>query len=433
MEGILPGVLDAHSPEPDVRYPGAGPADAGLGDTLARASRSPFFAQRLRDACISHEAPTWEQWRAIPPAYKEELRNVAEFDRAVVIAPRAEVVEFWRSGGVTGRPLYYPRTAADLEHAKFSFRHGLEIAGVTHADTVMVSFPFGIHPVGQMVARAAEAVGAAVVWAGAGSQLSSAAQVALVDELAVTVWCGMASFGLHLANTAEARGAPLAGGAVRLLVTSAEVISAPKRSLLRRLWGAEVRDIFGMTECTLMGAECGQSEGLHVWTQSSFCEVLDPDTLDPVPVGQTGTLCVTPKRTTHATPFIRWLSGDLVRLEVGCDCQYRDYPRVVHSGRTAGFFKYRGINIGHREAEEALYAIDTVRDFRVLVTSDDRLIVELEAAAACETNTANRVQRLFTDTFGVRAETVIVDRGSIASATADQVKAQRFVDQRVSA
>ena len=422
-------MLDAQAIEPDLRYPGSGPAQVGLLDTLAHASRSPFFAERLRVAGIDGGSPTWDQWRAIPPTSKEQLRELSDFGAAVVIAPRAEVVEFWRSGGVTGRPLYYPRTAADLEHAKQSFRLGLEIAGVTAADTVMVSFPFGIHPVGQMVARAAEAIGAAVVWAGAGSQLPSAAQVSLLSELGVTVWCGMASFGLHLANTAEAGGAPLSAADVRLLVTSAEVVSPPKRSLLERLWGAEVRDIFGMTECTLMGAECGRAEGLHVWTESSFCEVLDLDTLEPVALGETGTLCVTPKRTTHATPFVRWLSGDLVRMQTGCECAYSHYPRIVHSGRTAGFFKFRGVNIGHLEAEEALYAIDTLRDFRVLV-SDERLLVELEAAAGAEAFTEERVQRLFAETFGVRVQTLLVQRGAVVKATADQVKAQRFVDQR---
>ncbi|MHB1569681.1 MAG: phenylacetate--CoA ligase family protein [Solirubrobacteraceae bacterium] len=425
-------MLDAQAIEPDLRYPGAGPAAVGLADTIAGARRSPFFAERLRAAGIDGDQPTWEQWRAIPPTSKEQLRELPDFDAAVVIAPRAEVVEFWRSGGVTGRPLYYPRTGSDLEHAMQSFRLGLEIAGVTAADTVMVSFPFGIHPVGQMVARAAETIGAAVVWAGAGSQLPSAAQVTLLSELRVTVWCGMPSFGLHLANTAEAGGAPLSAGEVRLLVTSAEVVSPPKRSLLERLWGAEVRDVFGMTECTLMGAECGRSEGLHVWTESSFCEVLDVDTLAPVALGETGTLCVTPKRTTHATPFVRWLSGDLVRMQAGCDCAYSHYPRIVHSGRTAGFFKFRGVNIGHVEAEEALYAIDTLRDFRVLV-GDERVLVELEAAAGAEQLTEERVQRLFAETFGVRVQTLVVQRGAVVKATADQVKAQRFVDQRAGA
>ncbi|MGH2895468.1 MAG: phenylacetate--CoA ligase family protein [Solirubrobacteraceae bacterium] len=416
----------------DARYPAPDPLALGLGRALQWASRSPFFAGKLRAAGITEGEPvSWEQWRAIPPTTKDELRALRSFEDEVVIVERSEVIEFWRSGGVTGTPLYYPRTRADLDHQLEDFARALRIAGVTHQDTVVCSLPLGIHPAGQLLARAAEHIGAAVIWAGAGSQLPSAAQIELLHRFEATVWLGMASFGLHLAHVAEAAGMPLAESRVRLLVSTAEPLSASKRQLIGRLWGgAQVRDTFGMTEVSMLGAECGRRPGLHMWTETSFCEVLDPVTLQPTQPGEAGLLCVTAKATGSATPFIRWISGDIVRMQNGCECGHPHYPRLIHSGRTAGFLKVKGVNINHAECEERLYAIETLRDFRISITAADALLAELETVPGAGADTAAAVGAMFELHFGLRPDVTVLERGTIAHALADQVKAQRFVDLR---
>ena len=78
------------------------------------------------------------------------------------------------------------------------------------------------------------------------------------------------------------------------------------------MWGAEVFDVFGMSEAGLMGAENSAHDGIHIWTDMYVIEVVDPETGRTVPEGDVGTLCVTPLWTNHATPFLRWNSGDLV-------------------------------------------------------------------------------------------------------------------------
>ncbi|MGH7804010.1 MAG: phenylacetate--CoA ligase family protein, partial [Candidatus Binatia bacterium] len=313
---------------------------AELERAAVRAWQAPFFRKKLQAAGF---APgtwlDWNRWRAIPPTTKDELRAMPSFSDEVLVAPRDEIAEYWRSGGVTGRPLFYPRTHADIEASLEGFANALRLCGVGGSDVFLCSLPIGIHPAGQQTARAAELLGAAAIWAGAGNQTPSAAQIELVHELRATVWCGMASFGLHLGHLAEAAGKSLADSAVHTVITTAEVLSPKKRELLERLWGARVLDMFGMSEVTLMGAECGRRPGLHVWRTHSFCEVLDEGTLEPVKPGEVGVLCVTPLRTGNAVPFLRWLSGDVVRIEEGCDCAHRDDPRLIHAGRTLAFFK----------------------------------------------------------------------------------------------
>jgi phenylacetate-CoA ligase len=415
-----------------VAYAAAGPASVGLAGAIARARRSRFFANKLAAAGIADEGPIdWERWLAIPPTTKEELRAVGAPEHELWIVGREDVAEFWRSGGVTGRPLFYPRTAADVADSLDAFARCLAFAGVSAEDTFLCSLPIGVHPAGQQAVRAAERIGAATIWAGAGNQTPSLAQVDLVHDLGATVWCGMPSFGLHLAHLAEAAGRPLDRSAVRTLITTAEVLSNPKRSLLERLWGARVVDVFGMSEITLMGAECGRRPGLHVWKEVSFCEALDAQTLRPVAAGETGVLCVTPIAGGRALPFLRWLSGDLVRLEAGCECDEPSHPRLVHCGRTLGFFKVKGVNLNHAEVEDGLYQIPALVDFRVSVTPQERLLVELEGAEPLRAELGAAVEALFLARFGLSCDVAFVERGAIARSLEGQIKAQRFVDRRI--
>ena len=406
------------------------PLDA-LAIAVERARQAPFYARRLEAAGLSRGAALDpERWRSIPPTTKEELRAIERFRDELMIAPASEIAEFWRSGGVTGRPLFYPRTHADIAASLDAFGTAATVCGVRASDVFFCSLPIGIHPAGQQMVRAVQRLGAATVWAGAGNQTPSPAQVELVHELGATVWCGMASFGTNLGHIAEAAGRPLADSGVRLVVTTAEMLSPAKRALLEKLWGARVVDVFGMSEITLMGVECGCRPGLHVWREHSFCEVLDAETLEPVSLGEVGVLCVTPVAGGRAIPFLRWLSGDVVRIELGCDCDAAAHPRLVHSGRTLAFSKVRGVNLNHTEVEDALYAVAGLLDFRVSITAEEQILVEVEFSPGAPGEPIEIVERLFTQRFGIRAQATAVERGTIAKSVETQVKAQRFVDRR---
>src|SRR4051812_14301726 len=185
--------------------------------------------------------------------------------------------------------------------------------GIGPGDLCHLSFPIGIHPAGQVWARSGHLAGVGIVWVGAGNAVPSEAQLDLIRSLEPTVFMGMSSFALHLATLAEARGIDLAGGTVKKVVCSAETLSDAKREKIGRQWGAEVYDVFGMSEAGLMGGENNAHDGIHIWTDMYYVEVVDPATGKAVPEGEVGTFCVTPLWTNHATPFLRWNSGDLVR------------------------------------------------------------------------------------------------------------------------
>jgi len=137
---------------------------------VEHARRSPFLASRVAGVDVNRlDDP--DEWAKIPPLTKDELRSLSteQFYSTFCIRPLSDAVEFWRSGGTTGRPLFYPRTIEDLAFCQLGFRRIWECIGVGPSDVVHDSFPLGIHPVGQMIARSAEEIGAAVVWAGAGT------------------------------------------------------------------------------------------------------------------------------------------------------------------------------------------------------------------------------------------------------------------------
>jgi phenylacetate-CoA ligase len=400
--------------------------------------RSPFLRPRLKGIDLGRlEEP--EVWTKIPLLTKDELRRLPpdRFYDEFCIAPRTEVVEYWRSGGVTGRPLFYPRSAADMHYALLAFRRAWPLIGAGADDCVHISFPLGIHPVAHLFARAAEDFGLGTIWCGSGGNTPSALQLQLIDELKPTIWAGMASYGLHLANLAEASGIDLAGSSVRKLIVAAEPLSPVKRRKLERMWGAEVFDHFGMTEAAWVAGESTGHFGLHAWADLFCVEVVDESTGLPVPEGEVGTLVVTPLCNNTVTPFLRWNSGDLVRMKSQGqgDGPWSVFPLLFHERRTVGFFKVRGVNITHSELEDMMFAEAEILDFKAEVYNTagglDALRLMIEARRGVSTDRlSRRICEVASKTFEVTPEIDFLELGTLGREFEASVKAARFVDKR---
>jgi phenylacetate-CoA ligase len=404
---------------------------------LEQARRARFYAGKL-DHIDLHKLDEPEEWRKIPILSKDMLRGLSDRDfySGFCLEPADGIAEYWRSGGTTGTPLFYPRSFEDIAFAMAGFARVYECAGCTRGGRLHVSFPLGIHPVGQMLARAATIAGIAVNWAGSGTTTPSLMQLELIDRLRPTIWTGMSSYGLHLANLAEARGLDLAASAVETVLCSAEALSDAKRAKLAKQWGAQVRDTFGMTEAGMMGAECRAGDGFRIWSDMFLIEVLDDEFRAPVPQGEVGNLVVTPLWTNNVTPFLRWSSGDLVTWQEGDDAAsaFSVFPLVKHAHRTAGFFKVRGINLNHSEFEDYMFRIAEIGDFKVeIVTARAldllRVSIEVRRGASAPDAVAS-LQRSIRDTFGLTPEIATLETGTLAKEFEASVKTPRFLDRR---
>ena len=374
-----------------------------------------------------------EVWRKIPVLTKEDLRQIPpeRFHEEFCIQPRTRVVEYWRSGGATGRPLFYPRSAEDMRHNMLIFERAWALIGASEDDCAHISFPLGVHPVAHLYARAAINLGIGTVWCGAGTNTPSETQLELIDHLKPSVWIGMASYGLHLANLAEAKGFNLKDSSVKKIIVAAEPLSPVKREKLERAWGAEVFDHFGMTEGALVSGEALGHHGLHAFADMYFLEVIDEKTGAPVADGEVGSLIVTPLWSNSMTPFLRWSSGDLVRLssQGAGEGPWSVYPVMRHARRTVGFFKVRGVNINHSDLEDTMFRDPEVVDFRAELLnegSNDVLHLHVEMRAQAE----ERVIDVIKKTFQVTPRVTLLERGTIAREFEANIKAPRFVDRR---
>ena len=283
---------------------------------LAQAKRAPFYRGKL-DGIRADRLDDPEEWAKIPIIDKETLRSIPadDFLAQLCIAKPAEIAEYWRSGGATGVPLFYPRTYVDQEFAYLQLARCWTCAGVEPGDVCHMSFPLGVHPAGQLWARTANLAGVGIIWVGSGTAMPSLNQLELIQNLKPTMWMGMPSYGLHLANLAEAQGIDLAKSSVRKVLVGAEALSKAKREKLERMWGAEVNDLFGMTEIGILGSDSRVHEGFHIQTDQALFEVVDEKTGLPVPEGQEGLMVITPLWLNNATPFLRWSSGDIVTMQ----------------------------------------------------------------------------------------------------------------------
>jgi phenylacetate-CoA ligase len=405
---------------------------------VQQALRVPFYRKRLAGIDLDRlDDPA--VWSRIPLLGKEELRALTteEFYRDFCIPPFSRVVEYWRSGGVTGRPLFYPRSAADMRYGLLAFRRAWPLVGATADDCVHISFPLGIHPVGHLYARTAEDLGLGTVWCGSGANTPSTVQLELIRELKPTIWAGMASYALHLANLAEASGIDLTGSSVEKLIVAAEPLSPAKRQKLERMWGADVFDHFGMTEGSFVAGECHAHDGLYVWSDLFYVEVIDEASGLPVPDGTVGTLVVTPLWNNEMTPFLRWNSGDLVsiRSSGAGEGPWSVFPVMRHARRTVGFFKVRGVNINHSELEDFMFLDVDVTDFKAEADSSDsgldvlRLAIETRKGVDVEA-VAGRISRGIARAFEVAPDVVVLEAGTLGREFEASIKPPRFVDRR---
>lgn len=406
-----------------------------------RAKTIPWYRGKL-DHINAARLDDPDEWAKIPILDKDMLRALdhGEFMRQFCAVPKSEIAEYWRSGGTTGKPLFYPRTYDDVTYGLVSWGRSFPCMGMSAEDLCHISFPIGIHPAGQVWARSAHPYKVGMAWIGAGNAMPSEAQLDLIATLQPTVFMGMSSFALHLATLAEARGIDLVKSSVRKIVCSAETLSDAKREKIGRQWGAEVFDVFGMSEAGLMGAENSAHDGIHIWTDLFFVEVVDPATGRPVRDGEVGTFCVTPLWTNHATPFLRWNSGDLVSFipqSSGAGRFAELFPMIKHANRTTGFFKIRGVNVNHAEFEDHMFRNGQVTDFQAVLITDAKtsletlkIRIEITRGSSAETvcaALADGVKRTFEITPLVEA----LEHGVLAKEFEKSVKAQRFVDQRI--
>jgi phenylacetate-CoA ligase len=165
--------------------------------------------------------------------------------------------------------------------------------------------------------------------------------------------------------------------------------------------------------------------------------VVDEVTGEPKKDGEVGTLAMTPLWNNTVTPFLRWNSGDLIRIsqDGGGEGPWGMYPLLHHERRTVGFFKVRGVNINHPELEDLMFFEPAISEFRAEVYNSEggldvlHLLIEIKGGISEDTvqeNVAGKVRQ----TFQVTPKITVQPQGTIAREFETNVKAPRFIDRR---
>lgn len=311
--------------------------------------RSAFYAEKYADFDPA-TVQTQEAFENIPFTEKSDLREAYPLGLAAV--PEEEIVRIHSSSGTTGTPVIIPYTQKDVDDWATLFARCYEMAGVTNKDRIQITPGYGLWTAGIGFQAGAERIGAMTVPMGPGN---TEKQLQFMRDMQTTVLTATSSYALLLAEEIQVRGIR-DQIALKKGIIGSERWSQKMRERIKNELGIQIYDIYGLTEVygPGIGISCDYDQGMHYWDDYIYIEILDPETLKPVPDGEWGEICIT-TLVKEGAPLIRFRTHDLSRIIPGeCPCG-SSFPRLdVIQGRTDDMMKIKGVNVFPRQIEEVL-------------------------------------------------------------------------------
>ena len=407
----------------------------GLRWTVAHAySGSSFYKKRLDESGVTPaDVRTLDDIRSFPITTADDLRE--GYPMPLLSVPESEVVRIHASSGTTGKKKVLAYTQKDIEDWLHIFARCYEMAGLTRDDRVQIAVGYGIWTAGFGFQLGCEKLGAMAIPVGPGN-LDMQCQF-LVD-LQSTVMCCTASMALLMAEEINRRNLK-DKIALKKIIYGSERSSLAMRQRIKELMGLDdMFDITGMTELygPGTGLDCPKHEGIHYWADNYILEILDPDTLEPVPPGQVGEMVVT-TLCKEAAPLIRYRTRDLTRLiDHPCSCGnvLPMHDRIL--GRSDDMLIYRAVNIYPGQIDEVLSTIsDANCEYQVHLDrkedGKDYMTIKLECCegfdAASKPELIENVKDEIKKQIMVSCDVDVVDYCSLPRS---ERKSKRFFDNR---
>ncbi len=311
--------------------------------------KSLFYARKFADIDIS-KIKSQEEFEQLPFTDKADLRDAYPLGLAAV--PEEKIARIHSSSGTTGTPVIIPYTNKDIDDWATMFARCYEMAGVTPKDRVQITPGYGLWTAGIGFQAGVEKLGAMAIPMGPGN---TEKQLKFMEDMQSTVLCATSSYALLLAEEIEKRGIK-DRLALKKGVIGSERWGEKMRNRIRRELGIQIYDIYGLTEIygPGIGISCDYDCGIHYWDDYIYVEILDTDTLKPVPDGEYGEICITTLQKEGA-PLIRFRTHDISRIIPGeCECGSK-FPRLDSIvGRSDDMIKIHGVNVFPKQIEEVL-------------------------------------------------------------------------------
>ena len=280
--------------------------------------------------------------------------------------PDKEIVRIHSSSGTTGTPVIIPYTAKDVEDWAVMMERCYRMAGITEEDRIQITPGYGLWTAGIGFQAGCERLGAMAIPLGPGN---TEKQLTMMEDLGTTVLTATSSYALLLAEEIRRRGIR-DRLKLRKGVIGSERWGERMREEIASYLGVQFYDIYGLTEIygPGIGISCDYRNGIHMWDDYVYFEIIDPKTGRNVPDGTIGELVLTTLRKEGA-PLIRYRTHDLTRIIPGdCPCGSR-FPRIdIIVGRTDDMVKVRGCNMFPAQFDEVLATIDgATSEYQVMI------------------------------------------------------------------
>jgi len=330
---------------------------------------SSFYRQHLENAGISPaQIATLDDLQRLPLTGADDLRQGYPFPLRAV--PFEQIVRIHASSGTTGKRKVLCYTQKDIDDWTHFFARCYQMAGVTPLDRVQIAVGYGVWTAGLGFQLGCEKLGALAVPVGPGN---IDMQIQFLLDFQSTVFCSTASMALLMAEEIHARG--LADKiAINKIIYGSERSSRAMRQKISELFGgAELFDITGLTELygPGTGIECPAHDCIHYWADYYLLEILDPETLQPLPEGEWGEMVIT-SLAKEAAPLIRYRTRDITRIIPGpcrCGCLLPRHSRI--RGRSDDTIKFRGVNIYPSSIDTILSAVSGLgSEYQIHLTRD---------------------------------------------------------------
>ena len=358
--------------------------------TVKHCMNSEFYRKRFAEAGLTpDDIQSLDDLRKIPFTTKQDLRDTYPFGMASV--PLRQCVRLHSSSGTTGNPTVILHTQRDLDEWANAVARCLWMVGLRPDDVFQNSSGYGRFTGGLGFQYGAERLGALTVPAAAGNSLR---QIKFIKDFGTTAIHAVPSYVTRLYEVMQQEGVdPRRDTKLKVLAIGAEPHSEEQRQRIEQMMGVKAYNSFGMSEMCGpgVGFECKEQNGLHFWEDYYIVEIVDPDTLEPVPDGEIGELVLTTLNR-EAMPLLRYRTRDLTRvLGRTCPCG-RNHIRLDRMrGRSDDMIVLRGVNIFPIQIEKILMQFkELASNYLITLTTDadnDNMTVEVE------------LEELFTDDY----------------------------------
>lgn len=403
--------------------------------TIETALNSPFYGHRLGKLGITPQSiNSVDDIRKIPFTTKQDLRDNSPF--GLVAGNMKDAIRIHSSSGTTGHPTVVVYSRHDIDSWANMIARNMYMVGCRDTDVFQNSSGYGMFTGGLGFQYGAERLGATTVPAAAGN---SKRQIMFIRDFGTTCLHAIPSYAVRLAEVFKDEGIDPRSTRLHTLFIGAEPHTDEQRRRIEKLLGVKAYNSFGMTEMNGPGVafECKQQDGMHLWEDNYIVEIVDPDTLEPVPDGEYGEMVLTTLDRTMM-PILRYRTRDLTRIIPGkCACgrTHRRIDRI--KGRTDDMFIIKGVNVFPMQVEKILaqfpvlgsnylITLDTVDDNDIMTVEVELDDMRTDVYPELQKITRN-IQRALKDEILLTPKIKLVNKGSIPTS---EGKAVRVKDLR---